>query len=135
MSDKYLAGSKHAGEPERRPFDLEAAKRGEPLVTRDGRSIKFVAYVPEAKEYSVIAFLPGEKTPDTFTDKGLYYAGCTSMSSCRDLFMAPKPKRTVWVNIYEKNNLATWFTSEELAKSRPDVQAIAVAIPVQIEVW
>lgn len=134
MKDKYLAG----GEPKLRPFDLEAAKRGEPLVTRDGRSIKFVAHVPEAREYSVIAFLPGEKAPDTFTDKGLYCAGRTSMSSvssCRDLFMAPKPKRTVWVNLYEKDNLATWYPSEELAKSRPDIQAIAIAVPVQIEVW
>lgn len=28
--------------PARQPFDLEAAKRGEPLVTRDGRSARFI---------------------------------------------------------------------------------------------
>jgi hypothetical protein len=29
------------------PFKLEAAKAGHPLVTRDGRKAKFIAYVPE----------------------------------------------------------------------------------------
>ena len=31
---------------ERRPFDLEAAKRGEPLVTRDGYEAKFIGVNP-----------------------------------------------------------------------------------------
>jgi len=30
-----------------KPFDLEAAKRGEPIVCRDGTPAKFVAHVPE----------------------------------------------------------------------------------------
>lgn len=31
-----------------RPFDLDAAKRGEPICTRDGSPAKFIAHVPEA---------------------------------------------------------------------------------------
>lgn len=130
MNDKYLAGI----EPERRPFDLEAAKRGEPLVTRYGRSVKFVAYVPEAREYKVVAFLEGEDEVRTFTKDGLYCPYSPNVSE-NDLFMAPNPKRTVWLNIYEKNNSATWYPSEDFAKSRADSQAVAVAVPVQIEVW
>ena len=129
MNDKYLAD----GEPERRPFDLEAAKRGEPLVTRDGRRVEFVAYVPDAGAHKVIAFLPDEKAVTTFTDTGRYCAGYED--SCRDLFMGTKPKRTVWVNFHEKNNMAIWYTSEDLAKSSADSQAVAVAVPVQIDVW
>ena len=131
MNDKYLAG----GEPKRRPFNLEAAMRGEPLITRDGRRMKFVAYVPEAKEYKVIAFLHGRDEADKFTVDGRYYAGSTSNDSCRDLFMVPKPTRTVWLNFHEKNNLAIWYTSEALAKSSAGIQAIAVAVPVQIDLW
>lgn len=104
MNDKYLAGSKHAGEPERRPFDLEAAKRGEPLVTRDGRSVKFVAYVQEAQIYPVVAFIEGAPAVHSLTDDGRYWSDNHSTSE-NDLFMAPKPKRTVWLNLYEK---ATW---------------------------
>jgi hypothetical protein len=33
-----------------KPFDLQAAINGEPIQTRDGCSLKFVAYVPEAHE-------------------------------------------------------------------------------------
>lgn len=128
MNDKYLAD----GEPERRPFDLEAAKRGEPLVTRKGRSVKFVAHVPEAREYTVMAFVEGEIAPDTFTDKGRYSAGSFSG---RDLFMAPKPTQTVWVNLYVNNRIAFWYTSEESAKSNADSQTVAVAVPVQIKAW
>lgn len=98
MNDKYLVGS----EPERRPFDLEAAMRGEPLVTRDGRSVKFVAYVPEATEYKVVAFLKGAPAVDTFTVNGRYCVGSRVDAGPRDLLMAPKPKRTVWLNFYEK---------------------------------
>ena len=32
-----------------KPFDLEAAKAGAPIVTRDGRSAKFIAHVAEAR--------------------------------------------------------------------------------------
>lgn len=131
MNDKYLAD----GEPERRPFDLEAAKRGEPLVTRNGLSVKFVAYVPEATEYPVIAFIEGGIAPDTFTDKGRYCAGPWSEDCGRDLFMAPKPTQTVWVNLYVNNRIAFWYTSEESAKSNADSQTVAVAVPVQIKAW
>lgn len=135
MNDKYLAD----GEPERRPFDLEAAMRGEPLVTRNGLSVKFVAYVPEATEYPVIAFIEGENAPDRFTDEGRYSARSQYRigyeHSPRDLFMTPKPKRTVWVNFHEKNNMAIWYTSEDLAKFSADSQTVAVAVPVQIDVW
>ena len=31
-----------------KPFDLEAAKAGAPIVTRDGRPAKFIAHVAEA---------------------------------------------------------------------------------------
>jgi len=31
-----------------KPFDLEASKRGEPIVCRDGTPVKFIAHVPEA---------------------------------------------------------------------------------------
>ena len=30
-----------------KPFDLEAAKAGAPIVTRDGRPAKFIAHVAE----------------------------------------------------------------------------------------
>ena len=43
-----------------KPFNLEAAKRGEPIVTRDGREAKLIAYVPELMEgYGVVYRIDG----------------------------------------------------------------------------
>lgn len=80
-----------------KPFDLKAAKRGETIVTRDGREAQFIAHVPEARpSYSTVVLIDGE----TFSiwDSGYYYWEGTRESP-NDLFMAPK-KRTVWVNLY-----------------------------------
>ena len=81
-----------------KPFDLEAAKRGEPLVTRDGRKARFIGHVPEALSgFRVVVFLEGDGEASDYLESGAYYEDDPSE---HDLFMAPK-KRTVWVNIYE----------------------------------
>ena len=41
---------------EMKPFDLEAAKRGEPIQCRDGRPVKFIGHVPEAHDHNRIVF-------------------------------------------------------------------------------
>lgn len=78
-----------------KPFDLEAAKRGEPIVTRGGEAAKFIAHVPDADiGFRVVVMLDG--VIECYCDDGSY--GLSSKSTC-DLFMAPR-KRTVWVNVY-----------------------------------
>lgn len=69
-----------------RSFDLGAAKRGEPFVTRDGRKAKFIAHVPEAsKYYRVIVFLGNYQECLTYAENGRYLG---SGESKNDLFMA-----------------------------------------------
>lgn len=78
-----------------KPFDLEAAKRGEPIVTRGGEAAKFIAHVPDADiGFRVVVMLDG--VIECYCDDGSYIL--SSKSTC-DLFMAPR-KRTVWVNVY-----------------------------------
>lgn len=78
-----------------KPFDLEAAQRGEALITRSGAAITFIAYVKELTECQVLAHFEGVLY--TFNKAGQYYG---DEDPCNhDLFMAPK-KKTVWVNIY-----------------------------------
>jgi len=78
-----------------KPFDLEAAKRGEPivLVTRDGREAFFVG-ICKGERPIVVCDSAGNLTrllPDG------YYT--TNGAHINDIFMEPK-KRTVWVNFY-----------------------------------
>jgi hypothetical protein len=88
-----------------KPFNLEDAKRGEPIVCRDGTPAKFIAHVPEANDGRRLIVLISNFIFTHF-ENGREYPSDTD----RDLFMAPK-KRTVWVNFYA-NGGALHFDSE-----------------------
>ena len=54
-----------------RPFNLEAAKAGAPLVTRNGRRARVVAHVPEADEgYRLIVYIDGDGGVTDLCDSG-----------------------------------------------------------------
>lgn len=45
-----------------KPFDLEAAKRGEPICNRDIEDCVFITHVPDATpEYRVVALTPSKE--------------------------------------------------------------------------
>lgn len=80
-------------------FDLARAMAGEPIVTRDGRKARFVAHVPEltSKGARVLVLVSGDDHVSYYWETGFYEQ---HEQSEYDLFMAPKPKRTVWVNVW-----------------------------------
>lgn len=124
-----LQGPAHPA-PQPRPFDLEAAKAGAPLVTRDGRKARFLAHVPEARsDCRVVAYIEGESGMREFPESG---AARKHTGPNGDLFMAPKPKRTVWVNFYP-GFAASYFGGEEIAKKGAERDCIAVAVPIEID--
>ena len=109
-----------------KPFDLEAAKRGEPIVTRDGREAKFIAHVPELN-FPVLVLL----------GVGLWQArkdGTSNVGVHVDLFMAPK-NRTVWVNFFEPSMACFYYASEDLADAGYESckRIGGKAYPVEIE--
>ena len=85
-----------------RPFDLEAAKAGAPVVTRDGRPARIVCF-DAAGEFPVIALIrygTDEEVPQSCTLTGrVSYAE----DSVDDLFMIPV-KRKGYVNLYRYGN-------------------------------
>ena len=88
-----------------RNFDLNAAKRGDPIVCRDGTPAKFVAHVPEACPSEKIVVLVGRHVW-TYRESGAWFE---NGDVGPDLLMAPK-KRTVWVSFYDDNR-AIWYES------------------------
>lgn len=79
-----------------KPFNLEAALKGEKVVTRDGREVKDIAHLPSSKSgYVVAGVLDGDIA--TFTEEGGFCI--KNPYPDEDLFMAPK-ERVVWVNLY-----------------------------------
>ena len=100
-----------------KPFDLEAAKRGEPICNRYSEDCVFITHVPDANpEYRVVALTPSKEVY-CFDETGSYY--CDVSESRHDLFMAPR-KRTVWVNLYEEGKFANHHENEESANERAD---------------
>lgn len=123
------------------PFDLARAMSGEPIVTRDGRKARFVAYVPEATVYKLVVFVDGEAVPSFIKESGR--RGGEGEDRIYDLFMAPKPKRTVWVNVWIQENGVLESTRIPYAsKSAAENSALAnsciskyitIAHPIEIE--
>ena len=115
-----------------KPFDLEAAKRGEPIVTRGGEAAKFIAHVPEANAcYQVVALFSG--LISTYAASGHVYSEKTPYDA--DLFMAPR-KRTVWVNVYppEARNFGGSYETEAIANNYASPKRIGNrAWPLEIE--
>jgi len=117
---------------EMKPFDLEAAKRGEPIVTWDGREVFFVG-VSKGSRPVVVCDSAGNLTrllPDGYyTTNGVHI---------NDIFMAPK-KQTVWVNFYKSDDGHIWSNTFKTLDSA-DNNAIHApgrvsgkAYPVEIE--
>ena len=94
-----------------KPFDLEAAKAGAPLVTRDGRPAKFIAHVGDAHPSQRLLVLIDGVVHTKF-ESGKYASSPAHVSD-NDLFMA-SVKRTVWVNLYERGQ-SMWQHTEHAA--------------------
>lgn len=115
-----------------KPFDLEAAKRGEPIQTHDGRAVRFVGHVPEAREACrVVVLVAGKDSPVMMREDGRYGTGDESPY----LFMA---SRTVYVNLY-RNGVGCWHASKEDAERGANAAfdntnefPLHTAVPVEI---
>jgi hypothetical protein len=113
-----------------KPFDLEAAKAGTPLITRDGRKTRLIAHIPELQVgYRVIAVIEGnDATSEHFEDGRIYQ----DADNDGDLFMHADT-RTVYVNIFPGGH-ADWFDTESEARAGLNARALKIAAPVTFEV-
>jgi hypothetical protein len=83
-----------------KPFDLEKALAGEPVITRAGRPAKIAGYSSDVRyEHRVLGWVDNQV-------RGWYengnYDGISQHPT--DLFMAEKPKvkKEGWVNVYNR---------------------------------
>lgn len=80
-----------------KPFNLEKALVGDPVITRDGRKVTDLHYFSGhfATAYPLFALVG--KNVLSYTTAGSYHEIC--LESRDDLFMASTEK-TVWINYY-----------------------------------
>lgn len=85
-----------------RPFDLEAAKAGKPVCTRDGRKARIICFDAKRKDgKNIMALIPSKEYPGfedlvAYPNNGNYHGGHENDG---DLMMLPE-KKEGWVNIY-----------------------------------
>jgi hypothetical protein len=103
-------------------FDLEKAREGEPVVTRDGKPARIICFDLKGAMPIIAAIDYGnEECVNCFTDKGIYedYKGENS----RDLFMA-SIKKEAWLNVYSEY-IVTAFPTKEDAELCAEVDRVA----------
>jgi hypothetical protein len=124
-----------------KPFDLDRAKAGDPLVTRDGKAAHFIAHVPELEpQYRVIYRTSDAVSPTECDESGQFYG--EDSESRHDLFMAPKT-RTVYVQIFDRQAdtdgpslRSVAFENKADAERNTETTAwkvLVAALPVEIE--
>ena len=98
-----------------RPFDIELAKQGKPVCTRDGRKARIICfdYKGDGNAYPILALIstcnlsgvPSEIIAK-YTEDGKY-AKYNSVENGEDLMMLPK-KKEGWVNVYNSRGAITF---------------------------
>jgi len=107
-----------------KPFNLEQALAGKPVMTREGRKVVRIFYAEEACENSqvICVFETGVVFP--YYKDGAY----TTSSSVNDLVMAPT-KKEGWINIYNVLSLDVTgkniYPTEEAALANKGCDCIA----------
>lgn len=82
-----------------RPFDLEAAKAGKPVYTRDGRKARIICFDAKCIK-PIVALIQGSDNSEQieyYTENGVFSNGGTGKN--RDLMILLE-KKEGWVNIY-----------------------------------
>jgi len=102
-----------------KPFDLEAAKAGKPVCTRNGQEVRIICFDAKLKNYPIVALVKEKGSTQeylhTYTNEGrIYYKNPTHSL---DLVM-PLKKKTGWVNIFVNGEytVSNIYTTEQSAK-------------------
>jgi len=95
------------------PFDINLAKAGHPICTRNGATAKFIAHIPECGPlHRLLAHVEGHTYVNDYCENG-QLVECSIDGD--DLFLiAPKP-RELWVNLYDDGTYGSWFKSKHEA--------------------
>lgn len=85
-----------------KPFNLEEAKAGKPVCTRDGRPARIVEFDMKDEKFPIVAITVGRDKEEvgTFTLQGTYF---TDIENSRDLMMVAA-REEGWINVYKTDS-------------------------------
>jgi len=128
-----------------KPFDLQKALAGEPVVTNEGvpANYKFTAVNDLIEHHHVFTYIDnkGREWVTVVNDEGMASDGFSLIRKSAKLFMAPV-KKTVWVNMYKSFpagsfwlGRTTTYESEQAAREVPGYKSSDYigTYPIEIE--
>ena len=121
--DDYNKLNKATGKLTLKPFDLEAAKAGKPVCTRDGRKARIICF-DKQEGLPIVVLVETKKNGRVTEEIALFYINGRAVSadidSKYDLMMLPE-KKEGWVNVYmEETNSNERLTEQVIYKTRKD---------------
>lgn len=117
-----------------KPFDLEAAKAGKPVCTRDGRKARIICYDRQSDHGFPLVALVENPGAEKDEDVRCYRLNGVTADPAYNLMMLPE-KKEGWVNVYRKEQnryVKGIFPSREIAlnsileKSREYIDTIKI---------
>ena len=102
-----------------KPFNLEAAKSGKPLCTRDGRKARIICFDRRDKFSHIVALITnpdGREIIWGYEDSG----ACSNDNKNNDLMMLPE-KKEGWVNLYHYLNGTSEYVCDYIVFSTKEV--------------
>ena len=101
-----------------KPFDIQKAREGKPVCTRDGRKARIICFDLKNDEYPIVAAVGNDSSETLFsyTTNGEIADG---IESDKDLMMLPE-KKEGWVNVYKNQIHDTPESAEEGHKGTTD---------------
>lgn len=108
-------------------FNLESAKTGKPVCTRNGKKARIICFDLKNGEYPIVAAIENDSSETllNYTINGEIVKG--NYKSEHDLMMLPE-KKEGWINVYNLDNIYStgrvYFSKEE-AEKRKDTNCVA----------
>ncbi|MBS5626960.1 MAG: hypothetical protein KHW86_17270 [Porphyromonadaceae bacterium] len=105
-----------------KPFDIELAKAGHPVCTREGEPVRIVCYDRNNTKYPIMALIDKGEYENycSYTIEGKFSNNQEEIGN--DLFMSPV-KKEGWINLYKKDGV-TRTESVNIYQSMEDAMAM-----------
>jgi hypothetical protein len=109
-----------------KPFNLEEAKAGKSLCTRDGRNARIICYDCKKEKYPIVALITNNNSNDTWEDfedysiKGSYMV---DEEHDLDLFIAPEKKKLMTSEQKEDVKTMSLYDLMNLIQKTPEIYA------------
>lgn len=102
-----------------KPFDLQAALAGKPVVTRGGKQVLAIHKMPHATKFNVVVTIEGRDYPLCTNENGRYLV-TDSVEHQHDLFMVPEVR---YVNVWHSPGREPWCGSSHTTRHGAEVAA------------